>query len=142
MQLGPLLPNQIEGMTEIMPQWNAQYGFQYRKAILELGFASAKGNGVTYYNGFLNYRGDFPLDDMTAIAYVGLDMHHYYPVSTAPPITEGGGHVGGGIMTLLGDNVNFRADMKFNINPGTALYIGFGFEFHFHKGEGDGDEQK
>lgn len=136
-QLGPLLPNQIEGMTEIMPTWNLLYGFPYRKGHLELGGASSRGNGVEAYNGFLSYRGEVPMDDITAILYMGIDIHHYYPLGGLSPRTLFGGHVGGGFTTLLGDTVWFRGDMKFNVNPGTALYIAFGFEF---KLPGGGDE--
>ena len=49
-----------------------------------------------------------------------------------------GGHVGGGFTAHLGDLLWFRADMKFNLNPGTALYIGFGFEWRQQGGNDAG----
>lgn len=138
---GPLLPNQIKGMTEIMPLWGAHYAFPVRKGHLEIGIANAHAKGVDYYNGSVSMRGDYNIEDMFAIVFAGLDTHYYAPAGE-PFGMFFGAHVGGGFAANLGDLLWFRADMKFNVNPGTALYIGFGLEWRLPEGGEGGDEQK
>jgi hypothetical protein len=125
---GPLLPNQVEGITEIMPTWGARVGFPHRKAFVEIGGTSSRAYGTSIYTGSISYRGDITVETLTGIFYAGLDLHHMTPPDQSGTL-EGGGHIGAGIMTLIGDVAWFRADMKLNINPGTALYIGFGIHF-------------
>lgn len=137
---GPLLPNQIPGMTEIMPLWGIRYGIPVRKGTLETGIASARAKGVEYYNGSVSIRGDYNIDDLFALVYAGLDTHYYSP-NGSPFTMYFGAHVGGGFAAHLGDLLWFRSDMKFNVNPGTALYIGFGLEWRAAPGEGGGAEQ-
>jgi hypothetical protein len=135
---GPLLPNQIQGMTEIMPTWGARYAFPLRKGHLELGLANSQSSGTSYYNVSASYRGDVQLEDMFAVLYAGLDTHYWHPPGEAF-LTNFGAHVGGGFAAHLSDQLWFRSDMKFNLNPGTALYIGFGLEWR-EKGGGGGGE--
>lgn len=140
LHVGPLLPNQIRGMTEIMPVWGARYAIPIRKGHLEIGAANAQSYGTSYYNGSASYRGDFNLDDMYALAYAGLDVHYWNPPSE-PYNMIFGFHAGGGFAANLGDLLWFRTDMKFNVNPGTALYIGFGLEWR-QPGGGEGAEDQ
>ncbi|MEQ1876261.1 MAG: hypothetical protein ABL958_06420 [Bdellovibrionia bacterium] len=125
---GPLLPNQFENVTEIMPGWGARVGFPQRKAFVEIGGFAARAYGVSIYNGSISYRGDVTVDTLTGIFYAGLDVYHITPADQTGHM-DGGGHIGAGLMTIIGDVAWFRADMKFNINPATALYIGFGLHF-------------
>lgn len=135
---GPLLPNQIEGMTEIQPMWGARYGTSFRKGFLELSFANSRANGVIYYNGFVSYRYDVVVEGIVGMFYAGLDVHQWSsPPSDATTIV-GGGHIGSGMLFPLGDTMWFRTEMKFNLNPGTALYIGFGFVLRFPDGNAAG----
>ncbi len=138
---GPLLPNQIVGMTEIMPVWGVRYGFAVRKGTLEFGVANARAKGVEYYNGSASIRGDYNIDDMFAIVYTGLDTHYYAPAGGTFNMFVGA-HVGGGFAAHLGDLLWFRTDMKFNLNPGTALYIGFGLEWRQPAGGEGGQDQQ
>lgn len=138
---GPLLPNQFEGVTEIMPGWGARVGFPQRKAFVEVGGFSARAYGVSIYNGSISYRGDVTVDTLTGIFYAGLDLYHITPAGETGH-TDGGGHIGAGLMTLIGDVAWFRADMKLNLNPGTALYIGFGITFRLPESAGEGAEQQ
>ncbi|MGE3974321.1 MAG: hypothetical protein AB7F59_07350 [Bdellovibrionales bacterium] len=136
--VGPLLPNQVEGMTEIQPMWGPRYSMAFRKGFLEASFANSRANGVIYYNGFMSYRYDITIEGMTALLYAGLDFHQW---SSPPEDTTrmvGGGHVGGGMQFPVGDSMWFRSEMKFNLNPGTALYIGFGFMIRMPDGGGGG----
>lgn len=139
--VGPLLPNQIPGMTEIMPTWGVRYAFPVRKGLIELGAANARAKGVIYYNGSLSMRGDFSLDDLNGVAYAGFDTHYYAPPSSTFKMYFGA-HAGGGFAMHLGDLLWFRTDMKFNVNPGTALYIGFGFEWRAPAGDTQEQEQQ
>jgi hypothetical protein len=125
---GPLLPNQVEDVTEIMPTWGVRVGIPHRKATVEVGANSSRAYGTTIYDGFVSYRGDIVVESLTGIFYAGLDLYHLTPPESSGRV-EGGGHIGAGLMTIIGDVAWFRADMKFNINPGTALYIGFGVVF-------------
>jgi hypothetical protein len=131
---GPLLPNQLEGVTEIMPTWGGQIAFPNRKAFIEIGATSSRAYGTTLYNGYVSYRGDVVVDTLTGIFYAGLDLHHITPSEQTGQV-YGGGHVGAGLMTVISDVAWFRADMKLNLNPGTALYIGFGIQFRLPESE-------
>jgi hypothetical protein len=136
--VGPLLPNQIKGMTEIMPTLGGRYAFPMRQGHLELGVANANAWGTSYYNLSASFRGDFSLDDMFGLMYVGLDTHYYNPPAETFNLFFGG-HVGGGFAIPIGDRWWLRTDMKFNMNPGTALYIGFGLEWRNPGGGGGGE---
>jgi hypothetical protein len=111
-----------------MPTWGARVGFPVRKAVLEVGATSSRAFGTSIYDGSISYRGDITVETITGIFYAGLDLYSINPANKSSRV-DGGGHVGAGLMTVLSDVVWFRADMKFNINPGTSLYIGFGLEF-------------
>lgn len=134
---GPMLPNAIDGVSEIMPTWGARYGFQSGLGMLEPGFNIAKAYGVTYYNPFLSMRGSFPVEGFLAILYAGIDGHYYTPPDEATKMAFGG-HVGGGLSVKAAGNLWLRTDMKFNFNPGTAMFIGFGLEMHLDGGSGGG----
>lgn len=135
LHIGPLLPNQITGMTEIMPALGARYAFPLRQGHAELGLINANAWGTSYYNFSASYRGDFSLDDMFGLMFIGLDTHYYNAPSETYKLFFGA-HVGGGFAIPVGDKLWFRSDMKFNMNPGTALYIGFGFEWRAAGGGG------
>ncbi len=128
---GPLLPNQIEGMSEILPVWGLLFATPFRRGLLEFDLANSRGEGVVYYNAAVSYRYDVTLDEVTGMLSAGLDLHQW---SSPPDDTTrmvGGGHVGGGLLVPMGDSMWFRTEMKFNMNPGTSLYIGFGLVLRF-----------
>lgn len=137
---GPLLPNQIEGMSEIQPVWGLRYGMPTGKGMLEFGLANSRAEGVLYYNFSGSYRYDLVLEEVTGFIYFGLDVHQWSSPPTDTTRIAPGAHVGGGMMLPLGDSIWFRSEMKFNMNPGTALYIGFGLVVRFPGGGGGGGE--
>lgn len=139
LHVGPLLPNQIRGMSEIMPVWGARYAMPLRKGHAEFGLANSQANGTSYYNVSASFRGDYQIEDLFAVAYAGLDTHYWNAPSESAQ-TMFGFHVGGGFAAHLSDMLWFRSDMKFNVNPGTALYIGFGLEWREQGGEGAQDQ--
>ncbi len=136
--IGSLLPNQIEGIEEILPRWGMRYGLRTGRGFIEGGAEFSKALGARFSTLSISLRGDIPVQTLVAQVFIGMDLHQV----VAPTATEttylGGGHVGGGIMALIGGDVWFRSDMKFSINPGTSLYIGFGFIFRFPDGGSGG----
>ncbi len=137
--LGSFLPNQIDGITEILPMWGARYGIKTKRGFIEAGADFSKAMGTRFTTASLSIRGDIPVQSLVGHVSLGLDLHQVIPPGSDGTTYLGGGHVGGGIMSLIGGDVWFRSDMKFNINPGTSLYIGFGFLFRFpESGAGEG----
>ena len=123
--------------------WGARLGFPRKNSIVELGAMHANSLGTTYTNASLSLRGNIPLEGVYGIVYGGIDLH-YYKGPTDPEFKmAGGGHLGGGIGIELAPYLHFRGDMKFNVNPGTSMYIGFGFEMLFPQDkEKDKEEPK
>jgi len=129
--LGSLLPNQIEGVTEIQPFVGGRYAYSLGGSQLEFDLSNSRGNGVDYAIFALSLRGEMqPVPDLTTLFYVGPDVHYYRGLNRSSRKTEFGFHFGTGLMLHLSGPTSLRADMKFNMNPGTALYIGFGLVFH------------
>jgi len=134
---GPLLPNQIEGMAEIQPTWGLRYGMPFSKGMLEFNVVNSRAYGVVYYDAYSSYRVDFTLEEITSFLYGGIDVHQWSSPPDDTTRVVPGIHVGGGFVMPMGDKTAlFRSEMKFNMNPGTALYIGFGFVLRFPEGAG------
>ncbi len=135
--IGSLLPNQIGGVTEIMPFFGVRYGYNLHPGVIELGAANSHAYGVDYSMFSLSVMGSMvPIPQFLTIFYVGPDMHYYQGINDPGRNTVIGGHVGGGIMMHVSDTLWFRSEMKFNMNPGTSLYIGFGFELRSKSSSG------
>lgn len=132
--VGRLLPDQINGLTEIISGWGVRYGMKTSRGFIELGGNFHSGEGSTYNTISISMRGDIPVESLVAEVFGGLDLAQISTPLMGESSYMGGGHVGGGIMALIGGDVWFRSDMKFNINPGTSLYIGFGFVIRFAEG--------
>ncbi len=136
--LGSFLPSQINGVTEVLPMWGFGYSVPSRKGFLEFGGELSQAKGTSYYIGHVEYRGDFPLEDLLISAAIGADVHFYKAADSVDPTTGnlttynyatyGGGHISGGIIAHIGDQLWFKTLMKFNISPGASMYVGFGFE--------------
>jgi hypothetical protein len=128
---GQILPNQIPGMTEIIGLGGARLGFRMApRVFLETGFLTGNGEGVEYKNIFGSVRVDIPVETLVGVVFLGGDAINYKGVDKDLK-TFGGAHVGGGVQALLGGSVWFRSNMKFNVNPGTAMIIDFGLSFRF-----------
>lgn len=139
--VGNVLPNQVPGATEIQPQWGLRMGLGTGGAGTgEFTFNAGNGEfGVRWKQVSASIRMDMPIEELVGIVYLGLDATMYESDSKSQTVL-GGGHVGGGVMSLISKDLWFRADMKFNVNPGTSLFIGGGFLFRFGKaGEGGGE---
>lgn len=130
-QIGSLLPNQVPGASEIQPQWGLRMGFGMGGAgTTEFTANAGNGEGVSWKQLSFSFRMDMPIEEFVGIVYVGGDMIIYETLTQEQKIF-GGGHVGGGVMSVISRDLWFRVDMKFNVNPGTSLFIGGGFTFRF-----------
>ncbi|MEO0335524.1 MAG: hypothetical protein AAF202_03985 [Pseudomonadota bacterium] len=128
---GQILPNQIPGMTEIIGLGGARFGFRVApRVFVETGLLAGNGEGVLYRNLFSSVRVDIPIETLVGVVFGGVDAINYEGVDKDLK-TFGAAHVGGGVQALLGGNVWFRSNMKFNVNPGTAMIIDFGLSFRF-----------
>lgn len=137
--VGSLLPNQIDGVTEILPTVGLRYAMPLNFGGLEAGFTNSHAHGVDYKLFSASFRGDLaPMPDLIALFYIGPDFHYYSPVNETRRVTNWGFHVGAGVEMHLGGPLYMRGDMKFNMNPGTALYIGFGVAVRLPDGGGGG----
>lgn len=135
LHIGSLLPNQIHGVREIMGLGGARVGLRMApNTFFETGLISGNGEGVEWKNAHADFRMDIPVQNLVAIAYVGGDANYYKPVRSSTNKLIFGGHAGGGIAAKMGSSTWFRLDMKFNISPGTSLYIGAGLVFGFGSG--------
>lgn len=127
--IGSLLPNQIDGVTEIMGLGGARMGFRLAPGqYAEFGFITGNGSGQEWKNVHADLRMDIPVENLVGVAFVGADTTYFKPIDEGTRIIFGG-HVGGGLQTHLSGSAWFRGDMKFSFSPGTTLYIGFGLEW-------------
>lgn len=128
-QLGNLLPNKIDGATEILGLGGVRVGARISPlTFAEGGVIAGNGGGVEWKNAHIDIRMDMPVENLIGIAYIGGDTV-YYKGANGKKHTIFGGHAGGGLQMHLGGEVWFRSDMKFGFSPGTSLYIGFGIVF-------------
>lgn len=137
LSVGSLLPNQIEGMSEIMPLVGLRYAYSLNYGSLEAGVSNSRAHGADYSILSLSYRGELaPMPDLSTVFYIGPDLHYYRPTNQGSRRNEAGFHVGSGMMMRLGGPFWLRADMKFNMNPGTALFVGIGITIRAPAGGG------
>lgn len=129
--LGSMLPNQIEGVTEILPVFGGRYGMHTASVgVLEFGLSNSHAEGVDFTTLSASLRADLPaIDQFVGIVYGGLDVNYYRPVTSSERRTETGLHVGSGLLMHISDTLWLRSDLKFAVSPGTSLSILFGFVF-------------
>ncbi|MCB0355659.1 MAG: hypothetical protein KDD40_01550 [Bdellovibrionales bacterium] len=137
--IGNILPNQVPGASEIQPQWGLRLGFGLGgSGTTEFTANAGNGEGVMWKQASISVRMDMPIEELVGQVFIGGDIT-MYETQTQAAKTFGGGHVGGGVMSLISRDLWFRVDMKFNINPGTSLFIGGGFLFRFGSESGGGE---
>lgn len=138
--VGTFLPNQINNVTEILPAWGGRYAWGAKRGAREATLILMRGKGTVYYMGSFTFRQDWVMDNSLQIYMgVGGDIHYYSPADINKNRFYGGGHVAGGFLTRLQQDMWFRAGMKFNVVPGTSLLIEFGFQWRFPEDEGGGE---
>ena len=127
--IGRLLPNQIGGVTEIVPLSGVRVGWRPgERSFVEGGFVMGSGDGASWKNYYVSMRTDLTVQMLTGSMYIGVDATDYSGVGTGKSFVVGG-HWGGAILAHIADAVWFRGDMKFGFQPGTNLTITFGLVF-------------
>jgi hypothetical protein len=128
--LGYMLPNQIEGVTEILPVAGGRYSLNYGFGGFEFEGANSKGSGVDFTTLSVRYRADIPVaEGVSALGYGGMDLHWFLPNGATSRQTETGLHGGVAGLLFVTDALWLRADLKLTANPGTALHLLFGVMF-------------
>lgn len=137
--MGNVLPNGIDGAEEIFPLSGLRYSVSMDEkgiGFYEFGGVFGNGEGVEWQGAFASLRMNVPVETLVGFAYVGLDFTRF-STPTEDTQQRGGGHLGGGLMTLIGGNCSLRFDMKLNSKPGTSLYFSLGLSFELG-GDGPG----
>jgi len=129
--LGTMLPNQIDGVTEILPLMGGRYGLRTASmGTFELGATNTHAEGVDFTTFTGSIRADLPaMDGFFGIIYTGIDINYYRPAGSEDRRTETGFHVGSGLLMHASDTLWFRSDLKFMASPGTSLSLLFGLVF-------------
>ena len=132
--VGSLLPNQIEGVTEILPVLGGRYGFKTGSfGVVELGLSNSHAEGADFTTLSGSLRADLPaIDQFVGIVYGGLDVNYYRGAGSDSRKTETGLHFGTGLMYRFTETVWFRTDLSFMVQPGTSLSILAGLVFKTH----------
>lgn len=141
--MGPFLPNQLPGVTEIQPSVGLRFTFPKSiTSATEYFILSSNAHNVSIYNLGISSKSEFEFDGMYSLVYVGLDALSF-KIGSADFKTQAGGHFGIGLATNLGGYSFFRMDMKFIAsNPGTSLYLGFGIEMRYPSSGDDAEEEE
>ncbi len=128
MYLGTMLPNQIEGVTEIMPVFGGRYGFRNTSVVVtEFGLSNIHAEGVDFTTFSASLRADLPdYDQFFGMVYAGVDLNYYRPIRKTERKFDPGFHAGAGLMMHVGGTLWLRSDLKFMAEPGTSLQILFG----------------
>jgi hypothetical protein len=129
--IGSMLPNQIDGVTEILPVFGGRYGFSTgQMGVAEFGFGNTHAEGVDFTTFSASLRGDLPaIDQFVGFVYGGVDISYFRPAGSEDRKTDTGIHVGAGLAVHASDTLWFRSDLKFNASPGTSLSLLFGIVF-------------
>jgi hypothetical protein len=129
--IGSLLPNQIDGVTEILPVFGGRYGIPTgRVGVAEFGFGNTHAEGVDFTTFSGSLRADLPaVDQFVGFVYGGVDISYFRPAGSEDRKTDTGLHVGAGLSVHASDTLWFRSDLKFSASPGTSLSLLFGIVF-------------
>jgi hypothetical protein len=128
--IGSMLPNQIVGVTEILPVFGGRYAMPTGLGKFELGGLNSHAEGVDFTTLEASLRGDIPIGDgAVGLIYAGVDFNWYSPKNISERQTETGFHIGTGAMVHVAENFWLRGEFKFMGGPGTSLYLLFGIAF-------------
>jgi hypothetical protein len=125
-EMGSLLPDQIDGVTEIMPMWGFGVGMSNLSSAYSLQYINSTANGIKINAFSLETRKDVPFSSLVGSVSLGLDYQGITLPGEESATYYGGGHVGGGILALISSGLYVRMNMKFAFSPGVAMFLGFG----------------
>ncbi len=138
-QAGPMLPDQIQGVAEILPTWGFFYKIPMAGAGLEFGLMDSHAKGIDFTTLPIRGRFDIPIDNfLTTMIFAGPEINYYSEVNTTDRNTVVGFHAGVGAMYHVLETLWVRFDMKYSVNPGDSLYFGFGISFRSSNTGGGG----
>jgi hypothetical protein len=127
---GFVLPNGVDGANEIFAMWTGYYAMPIGskgQSHWEFGGVYSDDEGVEWMGAYARARMNIPIETLVGIAFIGLDYSDYSAPTGSD--TAMGGHLGGGLMSLIGSGTYARFDMKLNSKPGTSLYFNLGIVF-------------
>jgi hypothetical protein len=129
--IGSMLPNQIDGVTEILPVFGGRYGISTaRLGVAEFGFGNTHAEGVDFTTFSGSLRADLPaIDQFVGFVYGGVDISYFRPAGSEDRKSDTGLHAGAGLSVHASDTLWFRSDLKFSASPGTSLSLLFGIVF-------------
>lgn len=136
LSLGHMLPNQIDGVTEILPVFGARYGLSTVAGVIEFAGMNIHAHGVDFTTAEVSLRGEVPVESgLSALLYAGVDLNWYAPENTSSRQTETGAHLGAGGLLHVANTLWLRGELKFMASPGTSLYLLFGLTFRGPPGQ-------
>lgn len=129
--VGRLLPNQVDGVTEVMSLGGAHLGYRLSPMVYAQGhFHTGNGEDQTWRNLGLSLRMDQPLEDFLVSVYAGGQSTISAGHGTKEN-TELGAFVGGSLLASTGGPTWLKLDMNFGFGPGTTLFISLGLLLRF-----------
>ena len=133
--IGYMLPNQIDGVTEILPLFGGRYSFGLPAGAVEVFGENAHAEGVDWTSFGVSLRGEIPvMHGISGLIYGGPNFHYYAPAGSIVRRSDYGVHFGVAGLMLVSDTFWLRTDLKFMGNPGTAMYLLFGLMFRTSAG--------
>jgi len=135
--IGTLLPNQIAGVSEILPVWGLRYSHPVSFGFVEAGVRDSHAKGVVWDVVSLDLRFDMnTVDGFTNIFYLGADMNAYKPTFRGDRIWTAGGHFGSGLLMKVANSFWIRTDIGLAVSPGTSLFLNIGIALRTPAGGG------
>jgi hypothetical protein len=128
---GPLLPNNIDGVTEIQSSWGARLAKVAEWVdFYEAGLLVSNAKGVELFNYFISAKIEVDTKAFLTQVYAGLDFL-IYESNKGFDDKVFGMHAGTAFLAHISETIFFRTDMKLTFKPGNTLFIGFGLETRF-----------
>ena len=134
--VGQFLPFGIIGVRDNYPWHGVHFSHPTRLTYIEYMLLSSNAKGVTYYNGSASFRTDYTAYDIDNGFFVmGFSIHRYKRKRTVLQefdfVNVTGVHAGFGFEGKIVGPVRGRADLKFYLSPGKAVYFGIGLVYRF-----------
>ena len=133
---GTLVPSH-DGLSDIVPGWGLRAAIPANKGIFEVSAFLARGNGIIYRTGAVDYRMDIDFEQASAHFLLGLHADQYFqgPPNDDNKSFAGGWHFGGGVTLPVGGPLLVRSDFRYRIGPGTVLEVTVGVVYRIPMGE-------
>lgn len=128
--VGYMLPDHIDGVTEILPLWGARYTYGWPVGAFEFSAENSHSEGVSWTSFGVSVRGEAPLaPGIAALLYGGPSFHYFRPAGDTVRHGDFGVHFGIAGLMLVSNTLWLRTDLKYLGGPGSALYLKIGLMF-------------